>query len=77
MDESPLFSRPPSPDRAVAEVRIDLPMNLIAVLDALSIHRSTTRKALIQSWVSERLVNEIDGASLLLRLYGSNPAKVD
>lgn len=76
MDDT-LLSRLPNPDRATAEVRIDLPTNLVAVLDALSIHKNTNRKALIQSWVTERLINEIDGASLLLRLYGANPTKVD
>ena len=75
--EIPVLSRSASPDRDTAEVRLDLPMSLVAVLDFLAARENTNRKALIEKFVRAALQEKLMDARVLLRMADSNPSTVD
>ena len=77
MTALPVFSRSADPDRSTAEVRVDLDIDDVAVLDAIAIIESTTRKALVADAVRTLIRKRIADSSLLLRMAGRNPSKVD
>lgn len=73
-----MFSRSSDPDRSTAEVRIDLPIDIVAALDGLAIVDESNRKALcteaVRAYVEKRLTN----MAMVMRMAGrSNPSKVD
>lgn len=75
--EIPVCSRTANVDRDTAEVRLDLPMSLVAVLDFLAARENTKRKALIEKFVRAALHEKLMDARVLLRMADSNPTVVD
>lgn len=75
--EIPVLSRSANVDRDTAEVRLDLPMSLVAVLDFLAARENTNRKALIEKFVRAALQEKLMDARVLLRMADSNPSPVD
>ena len=73
----PVCSRQPNPDRDTAEVRLDLPMSLIAVLDFLAAREGTTRKALIEKFTRAALQDRLMDARMLVRMAESNTSSAD
>lgn len=72
-----LCSRAANPDRDTAEVRIDLPMALVAVLDFIAAKEGTTRKALIEKFTRAALQDRLMDARMLVRMAESNPSGAD
>ena len=73
----PLCSRAANHDRDTAEVRLDLPMSLIAVLDFLAAREGTTRKALIEKFTRAALQDRLMDARMLVRMAESNTSSAD
>lgn len=77
LSDIPLCSRAANPDRDTAEVRIDLPMALVAVLDFIAAKEGTTRKALIEKFTRSALQDRLMDARMLVRMADSNTSAVD
>lgn len=73
----PLCSRAANPDRETAEVRIDLPMALVAVLDYTAAKQGTTRKALVEKFTRKELQEILMDARMLVRMAESNTSSAD
>jgi hypothetical protein len=73
----PLCSRQSSPDRTTAEVRIDLPVELVAVLDFLAAKQRSNRTALVERFTRAGLQEHLMDARMLVRMVDGNPSSVD
>jgi hypothetical protein len=73
MNESPLLSRPANPDRQYVEIRPVVPVDVVAVIDAICIERKIDRTKLVCEWLRERAAAEHRKASLIVKLTGVNP----
>jgi hypothetical protein len=76
-DDLPLCSRVPNPERTTAEVRITLPVSLVATLDALAILHNSNRTALLTAAAQEYLGRHLSDARFLLRMAEGNPTSVE
>jgi hypothetical protein len=77
--EPPAFSRAANPNRATAEVRLDLPLEEVAVIDAIASQRNMSRKAVVEEACAEYARKRIGEAAVILRMAGqlSNPSSGD
>jgi len=71
------LSRPADPDRKTVPVKVDLPVNKVAVIDFLAAHRDWTRKATIEFVMELGIKALLEEATLLVRANEGNPSVQD
>ncbi len=76
-EDSPLLSRPANPERQYVEIRPVVPVEVVAVIDAICIDRKIDRTKLVCEWLRERAAAEHRRASVIVKLAGINPAGLE
>lgn len=76
-DPSPLFARPANPDRQFVEVRPLLPVEVVAVLDAIAMDEGTDRTKVLVAAATEYAKRHYRRATLIVNASRGNPSLVD
>jgi hypothetical protein len=77
MDNSPVLSQKPNPDRSFVEVRPLVPVEVVAVIDAIAIAEGKDRTKVVNEWLRERAAREHRYATLVVNASRGNPAITD
>ena len=73
----PAFSRPAKPDRQFVEVRPMLPMEVVAVLDAIALAEGSDRTKVVTRACQEYAAAHHRRATLIVRASRGNPTLSD
>ena len=71
------LSRKPDPERRFGEVRCMVPVELLQVLDAVSLHEQTDRTTKVTRILRDWAKQEALKASLITRVMRGNPDTLD
>ena len=77
MPETPAFARPANPDREAAEVRARLPLEVIAVLDAIAFDEGSDRTKVVIQACQAYAARHHRRATLILNACRGYPSPVD
>jgi hypothetical protein len=70
----PLLSRAAKPDRQFVEVRPLVPIEVVAVIDAIAMAEGKNRTEIVNEWLHERAAREHRYASLVVNASRGNPS---
>jgi hypothetical protein len=77
MCECPLLSQKANPDRQYVEVRPLVPIEVVAVIDAIAMAEGKDRTKVVNEWLRERATREHRYASLICNASRGNPSLAD
>lgn len=71
--DSPMFSRVRPESDSTVELRINIPRDLMCLLDACALSRGSDRTKTVIQWVTERALAQSHEAIVLERMVRGNP----
>jgi hypothetical protein len=71
------LSRPANPDRSHVEIRVMVPKEVVAVIDAEAMDEGTDRTKVLNEWLREKASRELRRANLIVNASRGNPSLLD